>query len=89
MIPAHHRCDLFQSGCLTSCAGLKHIVFLGTGAGSFIDLQAAERAGIKVSTIGVWRHGGGGTPWAWCSRGQQIAVMHKVLRDGGWRSYGA
>ena len=77
----------FSRAALTSCTGLKHIVFLGTGAGSFIDLQAAEQAGIKVSTI----KGYGDTAVAEHAMGlvfaaaRQIAVMHKVLRDGGWQ----
>ena len=41
----------FNDATLKACKGLRHIVFLGTGAGSFIDLAAAERHGIKVSTI--------------------------------------
>ena len=32
-------------------AGLKHIVFLGTGAASFVDLAAAKRLGIKMVHI--------------------------------------
>jgi D-3-phosphoglycerate dehydrogenase len=77
----------FSRAALTSCTGLKHIVFLGTGAGSFIDLQAAEQAGIKVSTI----KGYGDTAVAEHAMGlvfaaaRQIAVMHKVLCDGGWQ----
>src|SRR5262245_21333228 len=41
----------FGEATLGRCGGLKHIVFLGTGAASFIDLAAAQRLGIKVSTI--------------------------------------
>ena len=43
----------FDAVLLERCrgAGLKHIVFLGTGAASYIDLAAAERHEIKVSTI--------------------------------------
>src|SRR5690349_5640209 len=39
----------FNKATLERCTGLKHLVFLGTGAGSFIDLAAAAAAGIKVS----------------------------------------
>ena len=77
----------FNGGTLGRCAGLKHIVFLGTGAGSFIDLGAAERAGIKVSTI----KGYGDTAVAEHAMGlvfasaRYIAAMHKILREGGWK----
>jgi D-3-phosphoglycerate dehydrogenase / 2-oxoglutarate reductase len=77
----------FTQAALGRCNGLKHIVFLGTGAASFIDLAAAERAGIKVSTI----KGYGDTAVAEHAMGlvfaaaRHIATMHKALRDGGWQ----
>ena len=77
----------FAEATLRRCSGLKHIVFLGTGAGSFIDLAAAERLGIKVSTI----KGYGDTAVAEHAMGlvfaaaRHIATMHRVLRDGGWQ----
>jgi D-3-phosphoglycerate dehydrogenase len=37
---------------LEACPGLRCIVFLGTGAASFIDLAAAERLGIRVRSYG-------------------------------------
>jgi D-3-phosphoglycerate dehydrogenase / 2-oxoglutarate reductase len=37
---------------LAACPSLRCIVFLGTGAASFIDLAAAERLGIRVRTYG-------------------------------------
>ena len=39
-------------GLLEACSSLRCIVFLGTGAASFIDLGAAERLNIKVRTYG-------------------------------------
>jgi D-3-phosphoglycerate dehydrogenase len=77
----------FTEATLKACTGLRHIVFLGTGAGSFIDLAAAERIGIKVSTI----KGYGDTAVAEHAMGlvfaaaRHIATMHKVLREGGWQ----
>ena len=68
--------------------GLKHIVFLGTGAGSFVDLAAADRLGIKVSTI----KGYGDTTVAEHAMGlvfaaaRHIATMHEIVRDGGWQA---
>ena len=37
---------------LEACPSLRCIVFLGTGAASYIDLGAAERLGIRVRTYG-------------------------------------
>ena len=77
----------FTEATLRRCAGLKHIVFLGTGAGSFVDLAAADRLGIKVSTI----KGYGDTTVAEHAMGlvfaaaRHIATMHKIMREGGWR----
>ena len=88
MTPCIDDATYFTEATLKRCTGLKHIVFLGTGAGSFIDLAAAERLGIKVSTI----KGYGDTAVAEHAMGlvfaaaRHIATMHKIMRDGGWRS---
>ena len=77
----------FNKLTLQRCSGLKHLVFLGTGAGSFIDLAAAQAAGIKVSTI----KGYGDTAVAEHAMGlvfaaaRNIATMHKIMREGGWQ----
>jgi D-3-phosphoglycerate dehydrogenase len=77
----------FNEATLTRCTGLKHIVFLGTGAASFVDLAAAERVGIKVSTIA----GYGDTTVAEHAMGlvfaaaRHIGTMHGSVRSGGWR----
>lgn len=77
----------FSEATLARCAGLKHIVFLGTGAASFVDLAAAARLGIKVSTIS----GYGDTTVAEHAIGlmfaaaRHIATMHGIVRNGGWR----
>lgn len=77
----------FTEATLKLCPGLRHIVFLGTGAASFVDLAAAERLGIKVSTIG----GYGDTTVAEHTMGlvfaaaRHIATMHALVRAGGWR----
>lgn len=76
----------FNAATLRRCTGLKHIVFLGTGAGSFIDLAAAAQHGIKVSTI----KGYGDTTVAEHAMGlvfaaaRHIATMHAHLRSGRW-----
>lgn len=72
---------------LSACRGLRHIVFLGTGAGSFIDLEAAAKLGITVSTI----RGYGDTAVAehamalTFAAARHVAVMHEEVRRGGWR----
>ncbi len=77
----------FTEETLKRCAGLKHIVFLGTGAASFVDLAAAARLGIKVSTIS----GYGDTTVAEHAMGlvfaaaRHIATMHALMKAGGWR----
>jgi D-3-phosphoglycerate dehydrogenase / 2-oxoglutarate reductase len=77
----------FSAPTLEKCKGLKHIVFLGTGAASFVDIAAAEKLGIKVSTIG----GYGDTTVAEHAMGlvftaaRHIATMHGIVRSGGWR----
>ena len=77
----------FSAPTLAKCHGLKHIVFLGTGAASFVDIAAAEKLGIKVSTIS----GYGDTTVAEHAMGlgfaaaRHIATMHGIVRGGGWR----
>lgn len=78
----------FTKAVLESCKDLRHIVFLGTGAASFIDLAAAEACRIKVSTI----KGYGDTAVAEHAAGlmfaaaRHIATMHALMRGGGWRA---
>lgn len=77
----------FSEATLRRCPGLRHIVFLGTGAASFVDLAAAAQLGIKVSTIS----GYGDTTVAEHAMGlvfaaaRHIATMHALVRGGGWR----
>ena len=74
----------FSAPTLEKCVGLKHIVFLGTGAASFVDIAAAKRLGIKVSTIS----GYGDTTVAEHAMGlvfaaaRHIATMHGIVRVG-------
>jgi len=77
----------FTGATLERSSGLKHIVFLGTGAGSFIDLAAAARLGIRVSTIkgygdrAVAEH----TLGLMFAAARNIAAMHTLLRAGRWQ----
>ncbi len=77
----------FDKATLSRCHDLKHIVFLGTGAASFIDLAATASHGIKVSTI----KGYGDTTVAEHAMGlvfsavRHIATMHAMVRTQQWR----
>ncbi len=77
----------FNEETLKRCTGLKHIVFLGTGAASFVDLAAAAKVGIKVSTIS----GYGDATVAEHAMGlvfaaaRHIGTMHALMQGGGWR----
>lgn len=77
----------FSAPTLARCKDLKHIVFLGTGAASFVDVAAARKLGIKVSTIS----GYGDTTVAEHAMGlvfaaaRHIATMHGIVRSGAWR----
>jgi D-3-phosphoglycerate dehydrogenase len=71
---------------MTQCRGLKHIVFLGTGASSYMDVPALNGLGIEVHTI----KGYGDTAVAEhtmalifaCCR--DIARMDRAVRAGTW-----
>jgi D-3-phosphoglycerate dehydrogenase len=71
---------------MAECRGLKHIVFLGTGASSYMDVPALKALGIAVHTIA----GYGDTAVAEhavalmlaCCR--DIARMDRAIRRGIW-----
>jgi D-3-phosphoglycerate dehydrogenase len=71
---------------LAECRGLKHIVFLGTGASSYMDVPALNGLGIEVHTI----KGYGDTAVAEhtmalifaCCR--DLAQMDRAVRAGTW-----
>ena len=71
---------------LAACPRLRAIVFMGTGASSYIDLQAAERLGIRVRTIrgygdrSVAEHALALT----LAAARKIAAMDRAIRAGGW-----
>jgi D-3-phosphoglycerate dehydrogenase len=70
------------------CKALKHIVFLGTGAASYMNVAEIEALGVKVHTI----KGYGDTPLAEhtialmmaCCR--DLARMDRGIRAGSWQS---
>ena len=77
----------FDAALLAQCTGLRHIVFLGTGASSFIDIAAAEQHGVRVHTI----KGYGDTTVAEhtialaLAAARDVARMDRDVRAGGWR----
>ena len=71
---------------MARCPGLRHVIFLGTGARSYMDVEALEGLGITVHTIrgygdiAVAEHAIA-LMWA-AARG--IGDMHRTVRAGGW-----
>jgi D-3-phosphoglycerate dehydrogenase / 2-oxoglutarate reductase len=76
----------FPAAILERCTALKHIVYLGTGASSYVDMAAAERLGIGVSTI----KGYGDTAVAEhaialiLAAARDVARMDREIRAGAW-----
>jgi D-3-phosphoglycerate dehydrogenase len=68
------------------CAGLKHVVFLGTGARSYMNPEELGQLGIEVHLI----KGYGDTAVAECtialmwSAARGIAKMDREMREGQW-----
>jgi D-3-phosphoglycerate dehydrogenase len=71
---------------VAQCAHLKHIVFLGTGAASYMDMDALKARGVTVHTI----KGYGDTAVAehtialMFSAARAVARMDRVVRAGVW-----
>jgi D-3-phosphoglycerate dehydrogenase / 2-oxoglutarate reductase len=71
---------------MARCRGLKHIVFLGTGASSYMDVPALDALGIKVHTIkgygdiAVAEHAMA-LIFACC---RDLARMDRAVRGGVW-----
>jgi D-3-phosphoglycerate dehydrogenase len=69
-----------------TCTGLKHVVFLGTGARSYMNPEELAELGITVHTI----KGYGDTAVAECavalmwSAARGIAAMDRGMRAGNW-----
>lgn len=68
------------------CAGLKHVVFLGTGARSYMDIEALAEIGVSVDII----KGYGDTAVAECAvtlmmaASKGLARMDRGMRGGEW-----
>jgi D-3-phosphoglycerate dehydrogenase len=71
---------------VAQCKGLKHIVFLGTGASSYMDVPALNGLGVEVHTI----KGYGDTAVAehaialMFACGRDLARMDRAVRAGSW-----
>ncbi len=69
------------------CRDLKHIVFLGTGAASYMDIAALGRLGIRVHTIkgygdtAVGEH----TVALMFACAREVARMDRAVRAGTWQ----
>jgi D-3-phosphoglycerate dehydrogenase / 2-oxoglutarate reductase len=78
----------FDEALLAACRSLKAIVFLGTGAASYIDLKAAERQGIRVRAYG----GYGDQSVAehaialMFAAARKVAAMDRAIRAGDWQT---
>ncbi|MDP6707654.1 MAG: NAD(P)-dependent oxidoreductase [Alphaproteobacteria bacterium] len=71
---------------LGACPDLEVMVFLGIGATSYIDMDTAERRGVKV--LNVTRYGdrtvAEHTLALMLAGVRSIAAMDRLMRDGGW-----
>ncbi len=73
---------------LAACPALKAIIFMGTGASSYIDLEAADRLGIRVRTISGYgdRSVAEHAMALMFAAGRKIAAMDRAIRDGTWET---
>jgi D-3-phosphoglycerate dehydrogenase / 2-oxoglutarate reductase len=77
---------MLDEALLADCGHLKAIVFLGTGAASYIDLAAAERQGIRVRAYGgygdqsVAEH----AVALMFAAARRLAAMDRAIREGHW-----
>ena len=71
---------------MAQCPGLRHIVFLGTGASSYMDVAALSKLGIEVHTIkgygdvAVAEH----TMALMFAGCRDLAAMDRAVRAGTW-----
>lgn len=66
--------------------GLKHIIFLGTGARSYMDVEGIEALGLQVHTIrgyGDTAVGEHAISLMWAAA-RNIAFLDRSVRGGGW-----
>jgi D-3-phosphoglycerate dehydrogenase len=71
---------------LRRCTGLRSVVFLGSGASSYIDVEAAEAMGIKVRTVPGYgdRTVAEHTMALMLAASRRVAEMDRSVRAGAW-----
>jgi D-3-phosphoglycerate dehydrogenase len=71
---------------LRRCPGLRSVVFLGSGASSYIDVEAAEALGIAVRTVPGYgdRTVAEHTMALMLAASRRVAEMDRALRRGHW-----
>jgi D-3-phosphoglycerate dehydrogenase len=75
-----------QTEAMAQVQGLKHVIFLGTGARSYMDVEAIEGLGITVHTIrgyGDTAVGEHTIALMWAAA-RNIALLDRSIRAGGW-----
>jgi D-3-phosphoglycerate dehydrogenase len=79
---------LFDEALLAACPALKVMVFLGTGAASYIDLAAAERLGIRVRAYGGYgdRSVAEHALALMLAAARQLTAMDRGIRGGRWET---
>lgn len=79
-----------DAGTLACAPTLRAIVFLGTGASSYVDLDAAEARGVAVRTIAGYgdRAVAEHAVALLFAAGRRIAAMDRAVRAGGWETLG-
>lgn len=76
----------FPTATAKQCAGLEHVVFLGTGPGSYMNIQELGDLGISVDIV----KGYGDTAVAECAVGlmwtaaRSFCLMDREMRAGHW-----
>jgi D-3-phosphoglycerate dehydrogenase len=75
---------------LDACPGLRAVVFMGTGAATYIDLPEVARRGIRVLTIpGYGNRSVAEHAFAFMlAAARNIATMDRDIRNGLWRPTG-
>ena len=73
---------------LSAAPHLKAIVFMGTGASSYIDLAAAERLGVRVRTISGYgdRSIAEHAVALMFAAGRRVTEMDRAIRAGDWQT---
>ena len=69
---------------LINNTSLREIVFMGTGAASYVNLELAERAGISVSTVSEYADRAEHTIALMFAGARRVADMDRDIRLGQW-----